>query len=114
MHICHRDKCHTNPLDILIHGQEVILEKLEKIMTAQENLDNDVASLQATTTQLVAIGQDLLTAAEAIQAELAALPTEVDTTGVDSAVADLANALAPLQAAQAAIDADVTPTAPAS
>ena len=85
-----------------------ILENQEKIMAAQDDINAAVSAVQAVTA-------DLTSAAANIQAEIAALNaqitaaggTAVDTTQLDAVIA-------PLQAAQAAVDALETSAAPAT
>lgn len=82
-----------------------IIENQEKIMAAQDDINAAVSAVQAVTA-------DLTSAASNIQAEIAALQAAgvtVNTTALDAAIA-------PLQAAQAAVDAletaPVTPPTP--
>ena len=85
-----------------------ILENQEKIMAAQDDINAAVSAVQAVTA-------DLTSAASDIQAEIATLNSQLAAAGsatVDTSALDAA--IAPLQAAQAAVDALETPAAPAS
>ena len=64
-------------------------------MAAQDDINAAVTAIQAVTADLVAVVTN-------IWHEIAALGTPVDTTALDAAIA-------PLQAAQAAVDALETP-----
>lgn len=80
-----------------------LTEEVNGLMTAQDSVNAAVASIQS-------VVADLTAAVTNIQAEIAALKAAanvtVDTSGLDTAVAQL-------QAVQATVDALETPPAPA-
>jgi hypothetical protein len=98
MHFCREHSCHTDPLAMLEHGQELILQRLEKIMTAQDDVNAAVAAIQELVT-------DLAAAVANIQAQLAQQGASVDTSQLDALVAQLPTV-------QASVDALETPAAP--
>lgn len=69
-----------------------ILANTEKIMSAQQDIDAQTASIETETT-------DLTAAVAAIQAEIASLQASgVNTSGLDNAVAELTDAVSAAQA----------------
>lgn len=89
--------------------------KLDNIMAAQDDVNAAIAALQSEEAGVAAVSADLQTAVAAIQAELAGLQASgVDTSGLNAAVAGLAQPMADLQAAQASVDALAPAPAPAA
>jgi conjugal transfer/entry exclusion protein len=91
---------------------DTIINQLEKIMSAQDDITNavavDNALLTDLATQVTAIGA----AQAAFAAEIATLSAQgVDTSGLVAASAQLAAAQAPLDAAVAALSAASAPPA---
>jgi len=86
--------------------------KLEKIMTTVNDIAAAVTAISGIVAQVNTTVTDLLTeAVPAIQAEIAALGTPVDTSALDAAVAALTPLAAQLSSAQAAVDALEPPAA---
>lgn len=87
-------------IDDLYRHLHILEEKVQEIMTAQDDVNAAVTAIQAVTT-------DLTNAVTNIQAEIAALKAAnvaVDTSALDTAVTQL-------QAVQATVDALETPPA---
>lgn len=42
MHICRRNGCHTEASQVLLHGQEEILDRLEEVLSKQDDINNAV------------------------------------------------------------------------
>lgn len=89
------------------------MEKLEKIMAAQDDVNAADQAIVGLLTDMAADIATIGTGIASIQAALAALPPEVDTTQLDADVANIAAAQASLDAAAASV-ANVVPPAPAS
>lgn len=92
-------------LDRIEHLLGVSIRKEEKIMTDQENIDADVAAVEAVVT-------DEAAAVANIEAEIAALKSAnpaVDLSGLDKAVADLKGAQAGVDALETPAPVDVPP-----
>lgn len=84
--------------------------KVDKIMTAQSDIDAATAALTALTGDVATnVGQLVNTDIPAIKAALAALPASVDTTALDAAVAAAEGTAASLDTAVG----DVTALEPA-
>lgn len=90
-----------------------IIENQEKIMTAQDDINAAVTAIQAVTSDLVSAAGNIQTEIANLNSQLAAAgQPQVDTTALNAAIA-------PLQAAQKAVDAletpaSTTPPAPGS
>jgi hypothetical protein len=86
--------------------------KLEKIMAAQDDINAAGQAIIGLLTDMQADIAEIGNGVTAIQAALAAMPAAVDTTALDAAVAQIAQAQASLDASAASV-ANVVPPAPA-
>jgi uncharacterized protein YoxC len=98
-----------------------IEQKVDKIMSQQDDINADVAGIQTAIAGLTAADAQLATDVTAIQAALAALPPEVDTSALDAAVASLGSTSTAFTTAVGSVTALVpggtaatTPVTPAS
>src|SRR5882762_8361029 len=105
-HPCIQYGCHTNPTDILIHGQLVIIEQGVAMATTVAQLQ---AQVDAVTAKLVTLTTDLATAVTDVTAAYARLQASIDANTLDpAALADLGTSVAALDDAVSAADVTVT------
>jgi hypothetical protein len=93
--------------------ESTILQRLEKIMAAQDDINAADQAIVGLLNDMQADISTIGTGVANIQAALAALPPEVDTTQLDADVANIAAAQASLDAAASSV-ANVVPAPPAS
>jgi hypothetical protein len=100
---------------LLREMEQRLTQKLEIIMSEQSqqqtDINNAAAAITALLTDMQADITTIGTGVTAIQAALAALPASVDTTALDAAVAQIAQAQSNLDASATQV-ADVVPPAP--
>lgn len=96
----------TPDLESARHLLHHIIEQQEKIMTAQDDINVAVTAIQAVTADLTGAASNIQAEVASLNAQIAAAGgTPVDTTALNAAIA-------PLQAAQKAVDALETPATP--
>lgn len=86
-------------------------QKLERIMAAQDDVNAVAARIETVATDIQAKVDLIGTDVAAIKAALAALPPDVDTTALDSAITDLEGHAADLDTAVDSVSGLVPPPA---
>lgn len=101
--------CHCRHLDSRL---DAIDKKLEIVLSQQSDVDAATAALTAMTTDVATnVAQLVNTDIPAIQAALAALPSSVDTTALDAAVAAAAGTTSSLDTAVSSVTSLAPPPA---
>lgn len=113
--ICDAVNMYANTAGVSLHRIERLINEWgNRIMNAVNDIAAATAAVSAAANTMTAIGADLQEAALNIQAQIATLVgqgADIDTGALNAAVDNLNRAVAPLQQAQAAVDALETPAA---